>query len=72
MIDFAALVTNNIVDDRNRQEGRFNAAEERVRRIENRDKHLEMIKKLPKMTSGQLMANGWLCMDTAVLEKQQI
>jgi hypothetical protein len=37
-----------IVDNRLRQEGRFKVAEERVRRMQDRDKHVKNIKKLTK------------------------
>jgi hypothetical protein len=68
---FAAVMTDKIVDNRKRQEGRAKAAEERVRIMEDRDKHVKIIKNLPKMSSGQLMANGWLRMDKTVLENQR-
>jgi hypothetical protein len=69
--DFAAAITKKIVDDWLQQEGQIKAAEEWVRRMQDCDKHVEIIKNLPKMTSGQLMANGWLQMDKKVLENQR-
>jgi hypothetical protein len=69
-INFAAILTNKIADDRKRQEGRVKSEEERIRCMQNRGKHIEMIKNLPKMTSGYLMAFGWLRMDSSVLENQ--
>jgi hypothetical protein len=68
---FAAEMTDKIVEDRHRQEGRKQAAEERVRQMENREQHIEIIKNLPKLSSGQLMAKGWLRMDKNVLENQR-
>jgi hypothetical protein len=43
---FAALVTDKMIEDRSRQEGRIRAADERVRRMQNRQQHIELIKKL--------------------------
>jgi hypothetical protein len=69
--EFAALLTDKIVDDRNRQEGRKKATADRISMMQQREKHIELIKNLPNMTSGQLMAHGWLRMDKTVLENKR-
>jgi hypothetical protein len=55
--NFAAIDTYRIVDNRKRQERTIKAAKERARNMAQQEKHVEIIKNLPKMTSGQLIAN---------------
>jgi hypothetical protein len=66
-----ADITDALVEQRNQDEGRAKAMEEKVRIMKNKEQHIHLIKNLPKISSGQLMANGWLRMDTTVRDNKR-
>jgi hypothetical protein len=45
--------------------------EEKMRIMKNKEDHINLIKNLPKISLGQLMANGWLQMDKMVRDNKQ-
>jgi hypothetical protein len=69
--NFAAEVTDALLSHQSQEEGRAKAVEEKIRTINNRAKHIELIRNLPKISSGQLMTNRWLRMDENVLENRR-
>jgi hypothetical protein len=69
--DFASEVTDALLSHQSQEEGRAKAVQEKIRVINNREKHIEIIKNLPKISSGQLMSNRWLRMDENVLENRR-
>jgi hypothetical protein len=66
-----ADITDKLVENRNQEEGRAKKMEEKLRIMKNKEDHINLIKNLPKISSGQLMANGWLRMDKTVRDNRR-
>jgi hypothetical protein len=67
---FAAM-TDVLLDQRNQDKGREKSIREKMVIMKNKQQHIELIKNLPKISSGQLMSNGWLRMDATVRDNKR-
>jgi hypothetical protein len=61
--NFQVSLTDALLDHRNQEEGRAKAVEEKTKLFENKAKHIEVVRNLRKLTSGQLMSNQYLRCD---------
>lgn len=67
---FAAM-TDVLLDQRNQDKGREKSIREKMVIMKNKQQHIDLIKNLPKISSGQLMSNGWLRMDATVRDNKR-
>jgi hypothetical protein len=57
---WASMATDALLNYKNQEEGRAKAVEEKMRIVNNKTKHIELIKGMHKMSSGKLMSNQHL------------
>jgi hypothetical protein len=58
-----AFLTNKLLNAK--------AIEEKMRIVQNKEKQIKLIKNLPKISSGQLMAYSWLRTDATILDNRR-
>jgi hypothetical protein len=64
-------MTDVLLDRRNQDKGREEAIQEKMSQMKNQTKHMELIRNLPKISSGKLMSNGWLHLDETVRDNKR-
>jgi hypothetical protein len=66
-----AEMTDAILDACTQDIGREAAIKEKMRQIQNQKQHMQLIRKLPNLSTGQLISNGWLHLDLTVRDNTQ-
>jgi hypothetical protein len=64
-------MTDVLLDKRNQDKGREQAIQQKMSLMENKQKHIDLIRNLPKISSGKLMSNGWLHLDETVRDNKR-